>query len=208
MKTLMKLALWGGLAAMALAKPTTLVGPSASSGRSLQEIVFLAARHLTYYRPEHELLLFFPTLPALSSLFIASVQIVLTDLPVPKAMADSVRANARRIEERLTDEGRAELEDAVRRFEAAGGKADLATVLRAVERSACRAGLVLCGDLAVATRLLRAEQREIAELDAEARIDDLLSFCASQELAVLREWLGVAAKPSLRPPAPPSQSSV
>jgi tetratricopeptide (TPR) repeat protein len=192
----------GGLAALSLATPTTLVGGSTAAGRSMQEVVFLAARHLTYYRPEHELLLYFPTLPLLSNLFIASVRIVLRDLPVPGPMEESIMAQAKEIESRLTDEAKADLVEAVHRFEAAGGKADLGTVLRAVELSACRTGLVLCGDLAVATRVLRNETREIADLDAEARIDDLIAFCASQELAVLREWLGVAAKPSLRPPAP------
>jgi tetratricopeptide (TPR) repeat protein len=190
----------GGLAAMALSRPTTLVASSVSGGRPMQEVVFLAARHLTYYRPEHELLFFYPTLPALSALFVASLRIVLPKLDVPSAMDARIRRESAAIAERLTPEAKADLEDAVARFESAGGKADLGVLLKAVERTACRAGLVLSGDLAVAARVLRTEQRDIAELDAEARIDDLLAFCASQELAVLREWLGVAARPSMRPP--------
>lgn len=189
-----------GLAAMALAEPTTMVGASVASGRTMQEVVFLAARHLTYYRPEHELLLFFPTIRALSTLFIASVRIVIRDLPVPGSLEASVVAQSRAIEARLSAEAKGDLEDAVRRFEAAGGKVDLTAFARAVERSACRVGLALSGDLSVATRVLRSEGRDIAELDADARIDDLLVFCASQELAVLREWLGVAARPSMRAP--------
>ncbi len=190
----------GGLAAVALAQPTTLVAPSVAGGRTMQEVVFIAARHLTYYRPEHELLLFFPTLPALSQLFIASLRIVLPKIHVSSSLDERVRAQSKAIEARLTPEAKADLEDAALRFEAAGGKADLGTLLKAVERSACRAGFVLAGDLAVASRVMRAEQRHIAELHADARMDDLLAFCASQELAVLREWLGVAARASMRPP--------
>lgn len=190
----------GGLAAVPLATPTTIVDRSVAGGRSMQEVVFLAARHLTYYRPEHELLLYFPTLPALTSLFIAAVRVGLPDLPVPPAIEERVKAFARSLSERLAPEAKGELEDAVQRFATAGGKTDLGTLLKSVERSACRAGLVLSGDLSVASRVIRAEKREIAELDARERVDDLLAFAASQELAVLREWLGVAARPSMRPP--------
>ncbi len=190
----------GGLAAVPIATPTTIVDRSVAGGRSMQEVVFLAARHLTYYRPEHELLFFFPTLPALTSLFIAAVRVGLPELPVPPAIEERVKSFARAIAERITPDAKAELDDAVQRFASAGGKTDLVTLLKSVERSACRAGLVLSGDLAVAARVLRAEKREIAELDATGRIDDLLAFTASQELAVLREWLGVAARPSMRPP--------
>ena len=48
--------------------------------------------------------------------------------------------------------------------------------------------------------MIRREERAISELSKEDKIDDLLAFCASEKLAVLREWLGVAARPSMRPP--------
>ncbi|MEO6420243.1 MAG: hypothetical protein ABIP39_12580, partial [Polyangiaceae bacterium] len=95
---------------------------------------------------------------------------------------------------------REELADGVHRFEQEGGRVDLAGWMRSVGLTAVRAGLVLSGDLAVAARVIRREERAISELSKEDKIDDLLAFCASEKLAVLREWLGVAARPSMRPP--------
>ena len=40
----------------------SVVGPQVLSGRSVQELAFLAGRHLTYYRPGHYPIVFFPTL--------------------------------------------------------------------------------------------------------------------------------------------------
>lgn len=191
-----------GLAAVPLLAATTLVGPRVSSGRTMQEVVFLAARHLTYYRPEHELVLYYPTLPAITGLFLAAVRVILKDLPVPKGALDAVALQQKTIEANLDEEARADLKDAVHRFETAGGRVDLTSLLFSIERSACRAGLVLAGDLAVAGRVLKAERGE-GDGDPAGCLDDLLAFSASQELAVMREWLGVAAKPSLRPPPMP-----
>jgi hypothetical protein len=178
-------------------------GPEATSGLSLQELAFLAGRHLTYYRPEHYPLVFFPTLAELSALFLAAVKVVLTDLPLPPGAAggDAVARRSKELARRLDAEAKEALADGVHAFDHAGGRADLGGFIRAVELGACRAGLVLCGDLAVAARLLRREERGVGELTADDRLDDLLAFCARPGLAVLREWLGVAARPSMRPPA-------
>jgi hypothetical protein len=88
----------------------------------------------------------------------------------------------------------------VKALEGRGGRVDLAAWVRSVELSAGRAGFVLCGDLGVAVKRIRAETRAIADLSADDRRNDLIAFSASSELAELREKLGVAARPSLNPP--------
>jgi golgin subfamily B member 1 len=191
----------GGLAAAQVAVPSTAVGPEVVSGPSLQDLAFLSARHLTYYRPEHYALVFFPTLVEITTLFLAAVTTVLSDLPVPSSIEEAVTRIRRDIEERSDDEAKAALDDGVRRFEREGGRVDLGGFLRSVELSACRAGLVVCADLAVAARILREEERAIGGLTSRDRVADLLVYCAEDKLPVLREWLGVAARPSMIPPA-------
>ena len=66
------------------------------------------------------------------------------------------------------------------------------------------AGLLLCGDLAVALAWIKRESRAIAELTSEDRRRDLLAFSASAELAALRERLAVGATNSTHPPPPSS----
>ncbi len=191
----------GGIAAAQVALPSTALGPTVVSGPTVQQLAFLAARHLTYYRPEHYALVFFPTLAEITMLFLAAVTTVLSDLPVPASIEEPVARLRKDIADRADDEAKAALDDGVRRFEREGGRADLGGFLRSVELSACRAGLVVCADLAVAARLLKEEQRAVGELTGDDRVADLLVYCAEEKLPVLREWLGVAARPSMMPPA-------
>jgi tetratricopeptide (TPR) repeat protein len=198
----------GGVAAVQVATPSTALGKAVVSGLPVQELAFIAARHLTYYRPEHYALVFYPTLNELTVLFLAAVRVSLTELPVPAGIEASVLALQKKIEALLTPDAREALADGIHRFEQEGGRVDLAGWMRSVGLTAVRAGLVLSGDLAVASRVIRREDRAIAELSKEDTIDDLLAFCASEKLAVLREWLGVAARPSMRPPMISSPSVV
>jgi tetratricopeptide (TPR) repeat protein len=191
----------GGIAAAQVTIPSTALGPTVVSGPTVQELAFLAARHLTYYRPEHYALVFFPTLSEITMLFLAAVTTVLSDLPVPASIEEPVARLRKDIADRADDDAKAALDDGVRRFEREGGRADLGGFLRSVELSACRAGLVVCADLAVAARILKDEQRAVGELTGGDRVSDLLVYCAEEKLPVLREWLGVAARPSMMPPA-------
>ena len=199
----------GGLAAVQSDPPATAFGPSVANGPSVQQLAFLSGRHLTYYRPEHYVLVFYPTLVEASALFLAALRVgsarLGTDTRVHMTLpAGAIELSTRledELRQRLGDEAIAALGDCAESLKNQGARIDLPAFMRSVELSAGRAGLVLCGDLAVATRALRSEKRSIAELNASDRTSDLLAFCATERLAVLREWLGIAATPSMAPPA-------
>jgi hypothetical protein len=167
----------------------------------VQQLAFLAGRHLTYYRPEHYALVFFPTLADLSALVLASIRLVIPGISVPPPDHDTPLGDE--LGDRLTDAQRASLEDAVARLDARGGKLDLLAWIRHVELTAARAGLLLAGDLRVAMRILNdeGETRTIGELPAEKKRGDLLAFCASDAYGVLRERMGVAIHPAALPPS-------
>lgn len=192
-----------GVAAVPAHAPSTALGPEVRSGKTVQELAFLAARHLTYYRPEHYALVFFPTLADISSLVLASMRLVIPGISVPPP-PDGDASIRDRLASRLDDDARAKLEDAVARLDARGGRLDLLAWIRHVELTATRAGLLLAGDLRAAMRILKAEEetnarRAIGELTLEARRGDLLSFCASESYALLRERMGVAIHSSALP---------
>jgi tetratricopeptide (TPR) repeat protein len=190
----------GGIAAAQVGTPSTALGPDVLHGHSAQELSFVVGRHLAYYRPEHYTLVFFPTLADVTALFLAAVKVALPEVPVPVAMGDAIARIRKQLVRHASPQEREWLSAAVAALEARGGRVDLGAWVRSVELTACRAGLLLCGDLTVAARTLRSETRPIADLSAEDRRRDLLAFCASSELAWLREKLGVTARPSTRPP--------
>jgi hypothetical protein len=124
-----------------------------------------------------------------------------------------VRTLRGRLARHLEPEQRAALDRAVRDLDARGGNAALGAWMCSVELMACRAGLVLAGDLATATALVRAESRELGNVPVEVRLGDLIAFCASRAHATMRARFTMTAPesvhPSPLPPAPsPSSSSL
>ncbi|MBX3192894.1 MAG: hypothetical protein KF819_38270 [Labilithrix sp.] len=180
-----------GIAAVPAPAPGAALGPQVRSGMTVQQLAFLAGRHLTYYRPEHYALVFFPTLAELSSLVLAAVRLVIPGISVPPPPDGEARVTSD-LGGRLTPESKTALEEAVGRLDERGGRLDLLSWIRHVELTATRAGLLLAGDLRVAMRIAKDEERAIAELSAEARRADLLAFTASDAYGKLRERMGVA----------------
>ena len=180
-----------GIAAIPGTQPGIALGPEVRTGMTVQQLAFLAGRHLTYYRPEHYALVLFPTLAELSALVLASVRLVIPGIPVPPP-PDGASRVIDALEGRLPEEKKELLEEAVARLDARGGKLDLLAWIRHVELTAARAGLMLAGDLRVPMRMLSDETRAIGELSSETKRGDLLAFCASGGYGKLRERMGVA----------------
>jgi golgin subfamily B member 1 len=180
-----------GIAAVPTAAPSTALGPTALSGRTVQQLAFLAGRHLTYYRPAHYPLVFFPTLAELSSLVLSAVRLVIPGITVPPA-GDGESRVGEKLGSRLSGEQKTKLEEIVGRLDKRGGRLDLLAWIRGVELTAARVGLLLAGDLRIASRLMKDEARAIGELSSEAKRGDLLSFAASERYGILRERMGVA----------------
>lgn len=179
------------LAALPLATRSTALGTALTTGRTVQELAFRAGRHLTYYRPEHYPLVFFPTLAELSSLVLNALRLVIPGISVPPPAEGQSKVNAE-LGGRLTPEQKKRLSEIVGRLDARGGKLDLFAWIRSVELTAQRAGVLLAGDIRVAMRQLKDEKRTIAELTLDDKRGDLLAYCASERYAQLRERMGVA----------------
>jgi tetratricopeptide (TPR) repeat protein len=196
----------GGLAAVQGDARATAIGPTVLTGLPVQELAFLVARHLTYYRPEHYALVFYPTLPDLLQLFLSAVEVGLPEMPVSSRGGASGKKLVTGLKRHLTDQERQELEVAAARFDERGGRVDLAAWIRGVELTATRAGFVLAGDLAVAMRILRRESRTIADVSVDDKRADLLAYSASEPLGKLRDELSITAVASANPasvPPPP-----
>jgi tetratricopeptide (TPR) repeat protein len=191
----------GGLAAVQGDARATAIGPAVLSGMPLSELAFVVARHLTYYRPEHYALVFYPTLPELLSLFLSAVEVGLPEMAVSSRQGTSGKQLVLGLRKTLTDGEKDELGRAAARFEEGGGRVDLAAWIRGVELTATRAGLVLAGDLAVAMRVLRRETRSIADVSVDDKRTDLLAYSASEQFAKLRDELSITAEANAAAPS-------
>lgn len=194
----------GEIAAVRAHEHSTAVGPSIVSGRSAKDLAFLAGRHLTYYRREHQVLVYFPTREELTRLLLAAVQLTKPGIAPTGEGSRAVAALASRLENHVSEPELDDLAMAVRELEARGGKFSLSAWTRNVELMAARAGLLLSGDLGTAMAVVSNESRGIAGLSLEAKRRDLVGFCVSEEHAALRARFALASPESVRPPPPSS----
>jgi hypothetical protein len=72
-------------------------------------------------------------------------------------------------------------------FVADGGRTNLLRWSESVDKTACRAGLLLCGNLSSALEVLQPEEGPKGPLSA-----DLLAFVVSDRYGQLRQKLGIA----------------
>ncbi len=196
-----------GIAAIHAREPSTGLGPSVLSGPSAKDLAFLAGRHLTYYRPGHQVLLYYPEREELTMLLLAAAQVAMPNVAAQSTDA-AVYALRGRLARHLEPDDRAALAKAVRDLDARGGQAALGAWMCSVELTAGRLGMMLCGDLATATALIRSESRSVANLPADVRREDLIAFCASRAHAAMRIRFAMTAPDSVHPPPPPSSNSL
>ena len=80
----------------------------------------------------------------------------------------------------------------VKRFIEEGAKANIKRWIQAVEVTACRAGLILCGDLEIAKKIIGAEPQAPGDLSAADKMKEVLLYFVSEDYATVRRALGVA----------------
>jgi hypothetical protein len=175
------------------------------TGRALPELAFLLASELAFQRCTDRLASLYPTLADLGSIVLAGVT-----LAMPRGTHESLSAEviqlAQGLAPRLDSGARARLVDAVERLQARNAPIDLLEWLRSCERISCRVGLVACGDVNIAARLVATDGRAGSGSVAD-RVRDLLAFSASPKLASIRSQLGIAIEAPMGSIAPSADAS-
>lgn len=167
--------------------PCTVIGKRVLSGKTQLEQAFLIGRHLTWYRQEMYLKTLFSSVADLEDLFLAALTIGNPGLPIAEDIKRRVTPIAQAIQPMLEAQHVDALRGCFLRFVEEGGRTNLQRWSAATDKTAARAGLVLCGDLGTALGLLQAEEGPQGELGK-----DLLWFSASDRYGKLRRQLGVA----------------
>jgi golgin subfamily B member 1 len=167
--------------------PISVVGKRVLSGRTQHEHAFLAGRHLTLYRHEHFVKTLFSAVPDLEDLFLAALVIGNPGLPIAEGMKQRVQPIAQAISPMLEPPQLDALRGCFLRFVEEGGRTNLQRWSASVDKTACRAGLLLSGDLGSALGLLESEEGAQGELGR-----DLIAFVTSERYFKLRRQLGIA----------------
>jgi hypothetical protein len=167
--------------------PLSVVGKRVLSGRSQLEQAFLTGRHLSFYRQEHYVKTLFSAVPDLEDLFLAALTIGNPGLPIARDMKQRVGPIADAIEPVLEPLQVDALRGHLLRFVEEGGRTNLQRWSAAVEKTACRAGLLLCNDVATAAAILKEEEGVLGDLQK-----DLLAFVTSERYSKLRRQLGIS----------------
>jgi hypothetical protein len=80
----------------------------------------------------------------------------------------------------------------VKKFLAEGAKANIKRWVQTVEITSARAGLLLCGDLEIAKKILAAEPQQPGDLSPQEKLKELILFSISDQYFALRQTLGIA----------------
>jgi golgin subfamily B member 1 len=182
----------GALVAVPIAPPASVAGQSVLTGFQPQDLSFIVGKHLAYYRAEHYIKHLFPTVPELTMILYAGVKMVDPATPVPAEMTAQVNVTAAELVKYMQPIQIEGLRLVVRKFIEDGAKANIKRWSQSVELTACRAGLLLCGDLDIAKKLIVAEPQIPGDLPPQEKLKELIIFSVSPQYFTLRKVLGIA----------------
>jgi hypothetical protein len=182
----------GALLAVLAEPPASLAGATLLSGFSPDELVFVVGKHLSYYRGEHYMKSLFPSIAELNMLFYGAVGLVLPNASVPAEIHDQVRATGAELAKFIKPVYAEGLRLVVSKLIQDQRSVDVAAWSRSVELTACRTGLLLCGDLDVANKMIAAEPDAPGDVSRGQKVEELARFSRSPAYSSLREALGVA----------------
>jgi tetratricopeptide (TPR) repeat protein len=171
--------------------PSLVVRADLLQGRPEREIAFVAARSLSLMRPEHFLKLALPTNTELTTALLSAIVLVQHRFPVPPDMRTPVAQFAPELEKWLPPNLREHLAAWVTWFLQNGGLVDTAKWGNAVELTSHRVGLLICGDLSIAAKMISAESPVAGGLQLKDKLTELVLYSVSEDYFAVRAHLGM-----------------
>jgi tetratricopeptide (TPR) repeat protein len=181
----------GAIVAVPALPPASVAGQTVLTGFSPQELTFMCGRHLAYYRGEHYIRTLFPTQAELTIMLFAGVMLAAPSTPMPQDMAAQIRATAQELAKHMQPMQLEGLRNVVKRFIEEGAKANIKRWNHAVEITACRAGLIVSGDLDIPRKILAAEPQLPGDPSPADKMKELLTYSVSDHFFEVRRALGI-----------------
>lgn len=182
-----------GLSFLHAQRPAILLGNAAlNADIPAQAAAFIAARHVSYFRPGLYLRQVAPSQTALKTWLIAAVKSCTPDVPVPPELESPVAEALAALERELSDGARSELAGIVREMLESGASLDLKQWITGVDLTADRAGFVASNDLETALEIVKASDEQSSSVPITERVEELIRYAVSPAYLALRESLGIA----------------
>jgi tetratricopeptide (TPR) repeat protein len=182
----------GAIVAVPAIPPASVAGQTVLTGFQPQELTFMCGKHLASYRGEHYIRTLFPTQAELTIMLYAGVMIAAPQTPLPQDMLAQIQATARELSKYMQPVQLEGLRMVVKRFIDEGAKVNIKRWNQAVELTACRAGLIVSGDLEIAKKIIGAEQQLPGDLSAADKMKELLLYFVGEQYSQVRRSLGIA----------------
>jgi tetratricopeptide (TPR) repeat protein len=182
----------GSILAVPAAPPASIAGQTVLTGFKPEELTFICGKHLAGYRAENYIRNLFPTQAELTIMLFAGVMIANPSTPMPPDMAQQIRTTAQELAKYMPPVQLEALRVAVKRFLDEGAKANIKVWNQSAELTASRAGLLVCGDLSIAKKIISSEPQLPGDLSIGEKMKELLLFSISDEYAKLRKLLGIS----------------
>lgn len=167
-----------------------IVGNDMLQAKPERDLLFEVGKMATLMRPEFYLASALPSTDYLRNVLAGALAAVTgqivgaTDVEAAQRIAHAVQRQPEQVQARIRQAVQAILES--------GQNPSLSRWLRAVDHTANRVGLILCGDLLTACRIIKDEPHGIGKATAQDKIRELIIFSVSEEFFEMRSDLGVS----------------
>lgn len=160
-----------------------------------EETRFEMGRHLSTYRGGHYIRCLLPDEEGLRRLFLSAVQVVRPSTKAPGDPSGTMAELGVMLRDSLPPETKEQLASLVETLFREQESLDIAEWMKAVELTAYRAGLLLCGDITCAPGMLRHHPPEVRGLSLKEAVRQLVIFSISESYFRLREAVGLSMEP-------------
>ncbi|MGD8860371.1 MAG: protein kinase [Myxococcales bacterium] len=182
----------GGLSFLFTNPPAIGVGQGAKAGGPQQALAFVAARHLSYFRPGHYVRQIVPTGTGLRAWLLGAIRMVMPKFPVPPAMEQQVKEAVSALGHHLSAPQRDALRSLTQKLLEAAPELDMKAWMAGVDLTADRIGFVLSNDLKIANAVIEASPEDASSIGRKDRMRELLAYSTSEPYFELRKRVGIA----------------
>lgn len=182
----------GGLSFLFSSPPAIGIGEGARASAPQQALAFVAARHLSFFRPGHFIRQMVPTGTGLRAWMMAAIRMVAPKFPVPTTLETQVRSCTTAIKQHLTGPQRDTLLSLTQKLLQTAPELDMKRWVTGVDLTADRIGFTMSNDLRLASAVIEASPEGSSTLPSKDRVRELLRYAVSEQYFELRHRLGTA----------------
>lgn len=181
----------GGISFLHANPPCIVLGKAALAAElPTQAAAFIAARHLTYYRPGMYIRHLVPSGTGMRAWLFAAVRMFHDQFPLADEIETPVAENVEIIRQYIPGHVREQLADPVNKL-LQSGAIDLKRWVAGVDLTADRAGFLVANDLEIATEMIKATEEDSSAISHRDRIKELTLFGVDRKYFDLRRRLGI-----------------